>query len=225
MKRQAGGWGLCRENSSHGGSSENHRRREGGQGRVCLSFGRLCGSAPDCAPWSPFFACVHGGGLALENSPPSKPGSTLTGSHRQLPLTHAPCLHSRTHGPHTSTSAEQCTLAHVYLRPRVPVLTHACPSHPTPRCKARYDHTHLSRIHAYTHIYLTSSDHTHTHTPHTSDLPVTPIPHLTCIQSLTHTVTDTRHPLHLHVCALVYTCAHMHAHTLSPTLSSFTPAS
>lgn len=177
------------------------------------------------APWSPFFTCVHGGSLALENSPPSKPGSILTGSHRQLPLTHAPCLHSRTHGPHTFTSAEQCTLAHVYLHPRVPVLAYACPSHPTPRCKARYDHTHLSHIHAYTHIYLTSSDHTHTHTPHTSDLPVTPIAHLTCIQSLIHTITDTRHPLHPHVCAQVYTCAHTHAHTFLPTLSSFTPAS
>lgn len=101
---------------------------------------------------------------------------------------------------------------------------YARPSHPTPCCKARYDHTHLSHIHAYIHIYLTSSDHTHTHTPHTSDLPVTPIAHLTCIQSLTHTITDTRYPLHLHVRAQVCTCAHTHTHSHQLSALSHQPA-
>lgn len=132
-----------------------------------------------------------------------------------LPYTRPPHLHTcRTVHPGTRVPA-----------PQGPGPCIRMPITPTPHCKARYDHTHLSHIHAYTHIYLTSSDHTHT--PHSSDLPVTPIAHLTltCIQSLIHTVTDTRHPLHLHVCAQVHTCAHTHAHTFLPTLSSFTPAS
>lgn len=122
-----------------------------------------------------------------------------------LPHTQPPHLHiCRTCGPGSQSFA--CTR----------------PSHPTPCCKARYDHTHLSHIHAYTHIYLTSSDHTHT--PRTSDLPVTPIAHLTCIQSLTHTVTDTHHPLHLHVRAQVCTCAHTHTHSHQLSALSHQPA-
>lgn len=88
----------------------------------------------------------------MENSPPYKPGSILTGSHRQLPLTHAPCLHSRTHGPPTFTPAEQSTLAHVYLHPRVPVLAYACPSHPPHTAKPGTT-THTCHIYMPTHIY------------------------------------------------------------------------
>lgn len=182
-----------------------------------------CGSVPDCANWSPFFACDHGGGLALENSPPSKPGSTLTGSQGSYPspmhLAYTPA-----HTAPTPSHLQNTAPWHMSTcGPGSQSFAYARPLHPTPCCKARYDHTHLSHIHAYTHIYLTSSNHTHTHTPHTSDLPVTPIAHLTCIQSLTH---RNRHSPSLTpacTCPGLYTCTH--AHTLSPTLSSFTPAS
>ena len=188
-----------------------------------LSLDVCCGSVPDCANWSPFFACDHGGGLALENSPPSKPGSTLTGSQGSYPspmhLAYTPA-----HTAPTPSHLQNTAPWHMSTcGPGSQSFAYARPLHPTPCCKARYDHTHLSHIHAYTHIYLTSSNHTHTHTPHTSDLPVTPIAHLTCIQSLTH---RNRHSPSLTpacTCPGLYTCTH--AHTLSPTLSSFTPAS
>lgn len=144
---------LKRHRLGAGGSAEKTALPEaplkttdaGREGRGGSVLGRLCGSAPDCAPWSPFFACVHGGGLALENSPPSEPGSTLRGSHRQLPLTHVPCLHSRTHSPHTFTSAEPAAQG--------PSPLHARAHHTPPHAAKPGTTTHTCHIYMPTHIY------------------------------------------------------------------------
>lgn len=164
---------------------------------------RLCGSVPNCEPWSPF-TCVCADGLcsssilALETALQPTQATSSPPHTGSCPLLYTHCLRSQTaptpshlHNPapsHTCSSPPgPCTFMYMY------------PLHTTPQlCQPRYTHTHLSHIYICTH--LTSSYHTGTTL---LDLPVTPIPHLTYAQSLSHT-----HNRHSPSLIPVHTCTH-----------------
>ena len=151
----------------------------------------LCGSVPNCEPWSPF-ACVCADGLCSSSIWPWKAAlqprlhahsltQAATPSYMHTTYTHAQIPHTPSHPRNTEPS-------HPGSSPPVPcTFTYVYPLHvPTLKNQAV---THLPHIHASTHTYP--------RTPHTLD-PVTPmrLPHALGLL-LTHTVTDTLHALHL----------------------------
>lgn len=184
---------------------------------------RLCGSVPNCEPWSPF-ACVHADGLcssgivALENSPPTPAASSPppTGSHPSYVHTAYTPSPSHRHicitlHPHIHVATPRA------LYPHVQVCT---PTTYTPTLRNQVV-THTYHISVHPHIHTCQgSDHTHTTGSTHLDLPVTPISHLT-LAPLSHT----HHSRHLPSCTYTHMpmCvrAHTHPHQLSD--SPFTP--
>ena len=117
---------------------------------------RLCGSVPNCEPCSPF-ACVQAHGLCwssilvLEKSPPTQAPSAA--SCRQLPLTHAPCLHSHTNAPQHLHICRMLPPHPEAPRPRGPG-----PSHTYVRMYTRYTRPTLQKqAEPYTPVTYMSS--------------------------------------------------------------------
>lgn len=152
LKRQAGGWGLCRENSSHGGSSENHGHQEGGQGRVCLSLGACVGQRPTVHLGAPSSHVFMAAALPWKTAlPPSQApySQAHTGSYpSHMHPAYTPA-HMAPTPPHLQNSApwHTCTCA-----PGSQSL-HTCAHHTPPHAAKPGTTTHTCHIYMPTHIH------------------------------------------------------------------------
>lgn len=154
----------------------------------------------------------------MENSPPSQaPYSQVhTGSYPHT-CTLPTLLH--TAPPPFHTSAEQSTYGTRVPAPQGPrsLHTHAHHTHPTLQSQVR-PHTHLSHIHAYTHIYLTAAITPTRHTPRISCH--THSPSHSHMHSVSHTHRNRHAPSLTPACMPRFTHVHTRMHTHSYQLSA-----
>lgn len=174
-------------------TTDARRGEEGGQGRVCLSLCVCVGQCPTVSLGAPLhmFALMASVPAAFwprktALQPRLHAHSLITQAATLSYTMHTAYTHTRT-PPHTFTSTKhRATYIHMQLIPRVLPVASIHLSHTPPHSAKPGSHTHLPHIHVSTHTYLTRSYHTFTHTLHL-DFPVTPMSHLTCTESFSHT--------------------------------------